>query len=708
VPLADTLTAGGQVYCNFTASVSQYYFQQAANGCYSTDITDEATCAAVGGVIESAAINQATCYAGRDGCFEAEFPGYVDKKNETQCAACGGDWAPALQWREPVWAPYESHPLYWVPVKTRQYGLYELTMNYTKLGEIVSVAAVERTRLSLQSEVKCLMNPLFSLLGLVACECTHPNVTVYNGMCVGANHGVRTISIGSTLLCSETTDSIVMGSFVLEYNESTVATSEGCVTVDVSSVPLIQFKQPVKATLSSLSLSTAASHVVKDPYAIVYNKYGRQVGQVISDGAEMGFESLALQGTGTGKRGTVDYNITVNNLTVCFTRNTDVAIQSGAFPVYDVAMLNFTTRQFTPMGQVAEAQQLLGQTRWCGEITEYGTYFAVVRVTNWEQPEDLYTSVEKGFIFTIGALFLLACLVVLILIGMTIYIHGLRGFCVNLVKGKQLATLILALLFLFSILRGVWLMLAGTETINDNTSYALEAVLTDLPIYIFFSLFMLLIFFWAELYHFQFNRKQAVLGKLKIPFLLVNVFIYVFFVVIIIVYSQSGGGQSTVALVYKCIVAGIGFTILISFIIYGTLLMWQASRMGQLTKNEQFLRMTVITLICSIASLVQFIFLLLFAFAHIESVAAILIYLFIVEIIPMYLLMWVFFQPSRLQDTLSASYGSQGANNTRLRSLPKSFRSGQSRDPLHSGAGTTSSPGSRHSGSGHDHTSSLS
>ena len=283
----------------------------------------------------------------------------------------------------------------------------------------------------------------------------------------------------------------------------------------------------------------------------------------------------------------------------------------------------------------------------------------------------------------------------ILIFGMTIYIHGFKGFCVNLLKGKQLASLILMLLFLFSALRGIWLILAGSETINNDTSYALEAVLTDLPIYIFFSLFMLLIFFWAELYHFKFNRKQAVLGKLKIPFLLVNVFIYVFFVVIIIVYSQSSGGeQSTVGLVYKCIVAGIGFTILISFMIYGGLLVWQASKMSRITDNsgpnDQFVRMTVITLTCSVASLIQFIFLLLFAFLDIENVVSILVYLFVVEMIPMYLLMWMFFQPSRLQDTLSTSYGNSNAGR-KLRSLPRSFRSSDDRPSRTTGGSTKTS-----------------
>ena len=705
VPWAPTLDASGFPYCDisgFDQDIQNTFFL-AYDGCFSTAVTDSATCKAGGGEIQTAGSNETSCYAGRYGCREAEFSGSFTRKNETQCDTCDGDWSPGFNWRQPNWVPYSKLPLYWVPVEAFPYYTFERIMNYTKLGDIVSIAAVERTKLSFQSEIQCLMNPLHSLLRLVACECSGLNVTTYNEVCLGSSDGIRSIQVGTTLLCSSTEDSVLMGSILLGFLQDTIPSEFGCLKAEAASIPSIQFRKPIVTSLSALSLSAASTHLVDNDYAILYNKHGRQIGQLLSDGAIIGFEYLVLNGNDVVMREVdlreVNDTIRVNNLTVCLVHNPEIQLSLSDFPVFDFAI--YANRTFTPLNQAVSTQYILGQERWCSNITMGGSYFAIARVRDWEQPQQLYSSVEKGFIFTIGALFLLACFLVIVLILMTIYIHGVKGFCMNLIKGKQLASLILALLFIFSALRGIWLILAGTETINNDTSYALEAVLTDLPIYVFFSLFMLLIFFWAELYHFQFNRKQAVLGKLKIPFLLVNLFIYIFFIVIIIVYSQSTGGeQTTVGLVYKCIVAGIGFTILISFMFYGSLLVWQATRTGNgFSGNQQFMRMSIITLTCSIASLVQFIFLLLFAFLDIENVVSILVYLFVVEMIPMWLLMWMFFQPSRLQDTLTASYGSQGRNSQRLRSLPRSFRSrGESQASLNHSASS-----GRHSGhhSGH-------
>jgi len=381
-------------------------------------------------------------------------------------------------------------------------------------------------------------------------------------------------------------------------------------------------------------------------------------------------------------------NIIVENMTICLQLSSNIDSENE-FDIKDFARRQgsyFVPQEIT----ITEIFNPVDNTvSYCGDITQSGLYFPIDRVDDWDQDEDAFNDTEKGFMYTVGALYFLAFLFVIIVMGITIYMHGWRGTCVNLFKAKQLAIWILALLLIFCGLRGFYLCLVPNETIDENTSLSVEALLTDLPIYVFFTLYMLLIFFWAELYHHQYTRKTSVLGNLRFPFFILNLFIYIFFVVILIVFSTSDANdQPTIEKVYKCIVAGIGFVILIGFTVYGGMLLYRTSQFSSTSKGSdrsQFLRLTFITVSCTISSLVQFIFLLLFTFTDIEDVTTVLVYMFVVELIPTYLLLWVFFNPTRIEQTLTQSYSSSSKE---IRSFPGSKRSGRSSSRGGSTAGT--------------------
>jgi len=127
----------------------------------------------------------------------------------------------------------------------------------------------------------------------------------------------------------------------------------------------------------------------------------------------------------------------------------------------------------------------------------------------------------------------------------------------------------------------------------------------------------------------------------------------------------------TLEQIYKAIVAGIGFAVLLTFSIYAVIVLKTYTQFHDVNEASTQ-RMFFLALICSIASTIQLIFLLLFAYTSIENVISVLVYLFVVEVIPLYVLLAIFFSPSRLEEnfaTLTTATASSAA-----RSFPSFLR----------------------------------
>ncbi len=68
---------------------------------------------------------------------------------------------------------------------------------------------------------------------------------------------------------------------------------------------------------------------------------------------------------------------------------------------------------------------------------------------------------------------------------------------------------------------------------------AIDLLMAELPTYIYFTVFMLMVFWWIELYHRSTGRSdsEGFLGRMKPVFIVVNALMYTFFIIVLIIYA---------------------------------------------------------------------------------------------------------------------------------------------------------------------------
>jgi len=155
---------------------------------------------------------------------------------------------------------------------------------------------------------------------------------------------------------------------------------------------------------------------------------------------------------------------------------------------------------------------------------------------------------------------------------------------------------------------------------------------------------------------------------MKYPLIAANIIMYTFLLVIIIIYialpqgnsqaivtctsslSSIGGDATTVAKVYKSVVAAIALLLSVGFIVYGAALLkvmniWSSDGKGK----EKILRFTAVTFLCTVGLLMQVAILLYTTFADsVNTMAAIIVYM-IAELIPTLSLIVTMRSPSEVK-----------------------------------------------------------
>jgi len=177
-------------------------------------------------------------------------------------------------------------------------------------------------------------------------------------------------------------------------------------------------------------------------------------------------------------------------------------------------------------------------------------------------------------------------------------------------------------------------------------------LLTELPTYIFLSIFSVLIFFWAELFHFIFMQsRHSFLPRLKFPLLVVNVLLYVLFASILIsFYRVSNVQQRNLALAYRLVLAVVSIFVVAAVMLYGGRL-WRlqvdsGAKVRQNSPRKIYSnKLTIVVLACSLALLAQIGFMFANAFSTITQVAIPLVYYIVVEIVPCCVLVFVLSSP---------------------------------------------------------------
>jgi len=192
-------------------------------------------------------------------------------------------------------------------------------------------------------------------------------------------------------------------------------------------------------------------------------------------------------------------------------------------------------------------------------------------------------------------------------------------------------------LALFCLDRGLYYVLIPSGTL-DRAPIAVYYLLSEWPIYIFFSIFTLMIFFWAEIIHFWHLGSKAFLTKLRIPLIVTNVVLYLLFICILISFFRVDiEEQKKLRMAYQLIIAIVCILLVAGVAMFGgKLWMFNRKSMANMKKKKatRLKKFTLVLAVSMVSLLLQVAFLLVNTFSTIKDIEVAVIYSFIVELFP--------------------------------------------------------------------------
>ena len=321
-------------------------------GCVYYDIVSSSECSTAGGEWKQRAFDESSCSAHGAGCNERNFWQLTPKDN-TLCASSGGTSQPYYKWHGGSWITGEMIPLQWKAREFTSINRWQATLNWTKLHTEVEEVANLIISKAIKSSLMCQFNLKSDALAKVACDCGSNARTD----CFTAD-SLEEVPIGE-----QTFFSGIGGT--AEWSTVTV-------TVDPNGVPADQDDALVEATTSGsidVLLSSTSSFVARkrspynpNEYEVVTNHVNYVVGQLLSDGVTL----------------TIPENVTVN---ICININENIPRDpESLYPIKDFAGYNGT--KWWPLN--LEITTVGDYVQFCADISSSGTYFAILRLDEWE------------------------------------------------------------------------------------------------------------------------------------------------------------------------------------------------------------------------------------------------------------------------------------------------------------------------------------
>lgn len=331
-------------------------------GCVYYDIISSAECTTAGGSWKQRAFDQQSCEAHGSGCKERNF-WQLTPKESTLCSSCGGSTQSYYNWHAGSWITGEMIPLQWKAREFTSINRWQPTLNWTKLhAEVEEVANLIISK-AIKSSMMCRFNLKAAALAKVACDCGSYDESLPRSDCFDT---IENVPIGE-----QTFFSGIGG--VAEWSGVSI-------TVDPDSIPPEQDDALIEATSSGsvkvlLSTTTQqSSRRQRSPYnpneyEVVTNHVDYIVGQLLSDGVTL----------------TIPENVTLN---VCINIDPDIPRDpENIYPEKDFAGYNATGG---PMGEPKwwplelNVTMVGNYSQFCADISESGTYFAILRAEPWE------------------------------------------------------------------------------------------------------------------------------------------------------------------------------------------------------------------------------------------------------------------------------------------------------------------------------------
>lgn len=191
-----------------------------------------------------------------------------------------------------------------------------------------------------------------------------------------------------------------------------------------------------------------------------------------------------------------------------------------------------------------------------------------------------------------------------------------------------------------------------------HISNGVNTIINLLPSFLFFSDYMIVLFLWAEIYHFESSPKG--LKKLRAVFWIITILMYGALLALFIleltitkrVYTNALMVENPVEKSLMIYLAVIYITTCVGFILYGGLIIWRISKMSPILiggsnispiRRRLLYRIIAITAVVSLSFIVRGILSILTLWVHFSAGSYWFdpVYFILLELLPLLLMIWL-------------------------------------------------------------------
>jgi hypothetical protein len=349
------ISTDGYPYCDWTTNAAGW----SRKGCINYSIISSESCASAGGSWTVRAFDAASCAAHGQGCEESRYWQLSPKAEET-CATCGGTPRDLYQWSPGAWTTGTMVPLQWKAREFASINRWQPTLNWTKLHAQVESVAVEMMARAEKSALMCRFNLVADTLKQIACLCTDTD-----NVCSNAT-GTEAVAVGEQAFFSGIKSESEWLGATVRVSETSVPADTDVALVTAALIPTATTEALVARKRKTLQRKVSERGPY-DPneYEVVTNHVDYIVGQLLSDGVTIN----------------VPANVTIE---LCININPAIPRDpEEIYPVPDFA--GYQTEPTEKWWPLELNVTIVGNyTQFCADISESGTYFAILRAEPWE------------------------------------------------------------------------------------------------------------------------------------------------------------------------------------------------------------------------------------------------------------------------------------------------------------------------------------
>lgn len=256
----------------------------------------------------------------------------------------------------------EMVPLQWKAREFTSINRWQPTLNWTKLNTEVEEVANLIISKAIKSSMMCRFNLRAAALAKVACDCGGaPRDDCFT---LGA---IQDVPIGEQRFFSGIGGVAEWSTVSIKVDPDSISQEQDDVLIEATSSGSVQVL--LATTDNRISARRRLHNKQRSPadpneFEVVTNLVNYIVGQLVSDGVTL----------------IIPPNVTIN---VCITIDQDIPRDpESLYPVRDFATYNATGPKWTPLNLTIV---MVGDhVQFCTDISESGTYFAILRMEPWE------------------------------------------------------------------------------------------------------------------------------------------------------------------------------------------------------------------------------------------------------------------------------------------------------------------------------------